>query len=229
MKRKKIQYASPDETFKAISPSKNFIPQWYKDIKGYNANTTSFIDGKPVKNVKSCMPFLDSLTSGYMITLSADMHVSDNDFGTKDLFWGGPDALVRIRNSSLSPVPVPHGCLGEHYTWINKSIIKVPKGYSILVTHPFNRHDLPFVTLTGIVDADDLFGIGLVPFFIKKDFTGLIEQGTPIMQVLPFKRENWETKENKDLIKDEIILTNSTSKKFFGYYKNNNWKKKEYN
>lgn len=228
MKKRKIQYASPDNTFKAISPSKNFIPQWYKDIKGYNSNNTTFIEGKPTKNVKSCIPFLDSLTSGYIIESSADIHVSNNDFGTKDIMWGGPDQLIRVRDSSLSPIPVPHGCLGEHYTWVNKSILRVPNGYSILVTHPFNRHDLPFVTLTGIVDADSMFGIGLVPFFIKKDFTGVIEQGTPIMQVLPFKREDWISEENKDLVQEEKNLTNVTSKKFFGYYKINSWKKKEY-
>jgi len=32
----------------------------------------------------------------------------------------------------------------------------MPAGYSLLITHPFNRHDLPFVTLTGLVDADSL-------------------------------------------------------------------------
>ena len=31
---------------------------------------------------------------------------------------------------------------------------EMPAGYSLLITHPFNRHDLPFVTLTGLVDAD---------------------------------------------------------------------------
>jgi len=32
--------------------------------------------------------------------------------------------------------------------------LEMPTGYSLLITRPFNRHDLPFVTRTGLVDAD---------------------------------------------------------------------------
>ena len=32
--------------------------------------------------------------------------------------------------------------------------IETPPGYSMLITHPFNRPDLPFTTLTGLVDCD---------------------------------------------------------------------------
>ena len=29
-------------------------------------------------------------------------------------------------------------------------------------------------------------------FFLEKDFEGVIKQGTPIIQILPFKRDDWE-------------------------------------
>ena len=32
--------------------------------------------------------------------------------------------------------------------------IEAPPGYSLLFTHPVNRADLPFTTLTGLVDCD---------------------------------------------------------------------------
>src|SRR5215475_8103617 len=32
--------------------------------------------------------------------------------------------------------------------------IEAPEGYAVLLTHPLNRVDLPFTTLTGIVDCD---------------------------------------------------------------------------
>ena len=32
--------------------------------------------------------------------------------------------------------------------------IEAPEGYSVLFTHPVNRFDLPFTTLTGMVDCD---------------------------------------------------------------------------
>jgi hypothetical protein len=30
------------------------------------------------------------------------------------------------------------------------------------------------------------------PFFLKKDFNGIIKAGTPIIQAIPFKRETWD-------------------------------------
>ena len=32
--------------------------------------------------------------------------------------------------------------------------IEAPEGYSLLFTHPVNRFDLPFTTLSGLVDCD---------------------------------------------------------------------------
>ena len=33
-----------------------------------------------------------------------------------------------------------------------------------------------------------------VPFVIKNNFSGIIERGTPMFQVIPFKREKWDSK-----------------------------------
>jgi hypothetical protein len=35
---------------------------------------------------------------------------------------------------------------------------------------------------------------GNIPFFIKEGFSGVIPKGTPIAQVIPFKRESWTSK-----------------------------------
>ena len=71
--------------------------------------------------------------------------------------------------------------------------IELPPGYSLLVTHPINRHDLPFVTLTGLVDADryrDNF-MHFPARWLDPDFNGVLPKGTPVAQCLPIKRENW--------------------------------------
>ncbi len=41
--------------------------------------------------------------------------------------------------------------------------IEAPKGYSVLFAHPANRADLPFTTITGLVDSD-LYKDNLVHF-----------------------------------------------------------------
>ncbi|MCG8461128.1 MAG: hypothetical protein MI919_32995, partial [Holophagales bacterium] len=62
--------------------------------------------------------------------------------------------------------------------------IECPSGWSLLVTHPVNREDLPFRTLTGLVDADR-YGDAFIHFparWSDPDFTGLLPRGTPVAQ-----------------------------------------------
>jgi hypothetical protein len=70
----------------------------------------------------------------------------------------------------------------------------LPPGYSLLVTHPFNRPDLPFVTLTGLIDADryrDNF-IHFPAHWCDVEFKGVLAKGTPVAQCVPLKRDTWE-------------------------------------
>jgi hypothetical protein len=119
------------------------------------------------------------------------------------------------------------------FVWKLHLTFKLPKGYSMLVTHPFNRYDLPFTTLTGIMDTDSFDTVtnlgGNVPFYLHKNFEGLIPAGTPIMQLVPIKRESWESKVNDFDLHTNIKKTSEFGKNFMNFYKDFHWKKKEYN
>jgi hypothetical protein len=59
------------------------------------------------------------------------------------------------------------------------------------VTHPFNRDDLPFRTLTGVVDSDRFHQIGLLfpaRWLDPARVCGL-PAGTPVAQCVPVRRE----------------------------------------
>src|SRR4029077_2309009 len=63
----------------------------------------------------------------------------------------------------------------------------------LLVTHPINRADLPFVSLTGLIDAD-LYRDNYINFPARwrdPDFRGVLPKGTPVAQCVPIKREAW--------------------------------------
>jgi len=71
--------------------------------------------------------------------------------------------------------------------------IEAPPGYSLLFTHPLNRTDLPFTTLTGLVDSDT-FRDSPIHFPARwhdAGFNGVLPKGTPVAQCLPVKREIW--------------------------------------
>lgn len=227
-----LKFSTPNNNIiPDIKPAKKYIPEWYKDIKGFNNGNIEFDQSNFVKkNVKSCVPFLDSLTSGYILELWCDIHVKIGDKdGRHYVTWGTANPVpVQVRDESNNNIPIPIGCEPSHYIWTIPHSIKTPPGYSFLATHPFNRHDLPFVTLTGIVDAEKTIGPGNYPFFLKDGFEGVIEKGTPILQIFPFKTENWLVEKDELVSKEGDTTSKSTANVFFGYYKKNMWKKKSY-
>ena len=62
-----------------------------------------------------------------------------------------------------------------------------------MFTHPANRFDLPFTTLTGMVDCDRYHDawINVPAHWHDVTFTGVLPKGTPVAQCFPIKRESW--------------------------------------
>ena len=234
MKKIKIQ---PNEeyadSFFNIVPSSEFIPDWYRLAKGKVGGIKIELDpGSPMgttSTFKKCTPFFDAMTSGYTVFLTADVEVFENDNGDPRIHWRTDREIITEHSSSQwEGLPVPEGYRTLVLKWHNQFILKVPSGYSLLFLNPINRFDLPFQTITGIVDCDNWDGPVHFPFFIKKSFTGIIPKGTPITQILPIKRDSWR-REHKKFDKDFAVITKekflSTIKRS---YKNNYWIRKEY-
>jgi hypothetical protein len=221
------------DEFINIKPSSEFIPEWYRlSSTTMSGHTTSLNPKQPFSTTstyKKCSPFLDAITSGYTMYLSADIEVMKKPDGFPYVMWRTERPIITEHSAEQwDGVPVPSGYSPFVYKWHNQHGLKTEKDYSLLFTSPINRFDLPFLTLTGIVDTD-LFNTAVhFPFFIKEDFVGIIEKGTPIAQIIPIKREPWEITALKydpkdSYIKKEIFL--STIKRS---YKTNFWHKKEY-
>jgi hypothetical protein len=213
-----LKFASSTKHIPDLKPSKDYIPDWYKKMQLH-------INGKPEirsynksKTVKACIPFLDSLTSGYMLETYCDIQVE------KIILEDG--SIVQAVNWLSVPDPIS---IRDNYAWSNPTAISLPKGYSIIFTHPFNRYDLPFITMSGIIDMD----IGMqdkanLPFFFKKDFEGIIPTGTPIAQIVPFKREKWKSEKDDSILEPLDRLRFMYLRTMDSYYKKFVWKKKEY-
>ena len=235
---KKIVFYPRSQHIKGVidSPKPIEVPDWFKKIPPYQKtefapNDKLFVfNGQTNLSAKACMPFLDSLTSGYSFQLWCDIQVrTDKITGEKMVFWGTTDNELSPLQSRPDPeTPVPLGFDPMFFTWMSHWGIKTPKGYSCIFTHPFNRTDLPFITSTGIMDTDDWGIWGNQPFSFKKDFEGIIPAGTPIIQVIPFKRDNWKSEIDDSLTEWANKENMKSRSKFRGYYKNKYWKKKKY-
>lgn len=220
-------------------PAKNSIPQWYKDGETYydsenehKCNSLSCRhNGEKSAGLKTCMPVFDMLTSGYFLTTPFDIYVGRKDDGELEIRWNGPqswDGFIGERDKrSGSTIPRPAGHLPNHLVWQSRWGWKTPNGYSLIITHPFNRYDLPFTTMSGFEDSDKIFVNGNIPFFIKEGFFGVIPAGTPFVQLVPVKRKSWKfiiDNSKVDLLKKQAQEVGRIKK----HYKKNLWVRKDY-
>lgn len=216
------------------SPASNWIPEWFKKIpkERHNPNPM-FPTSRSNSTIKKCTPYLDALTTGYMYVLPFDIEVTLDADGEKRLVWGplrnGSDVLEIESSIRIDGVPIPKEF--DQYAWrfLNNPSIDTPKGYSVLITHPLNRQDLPFLTLSGVIDSDNFYMPMAITFFLKKDFVGILPKGTPLAQILPFKRVDWTHEVTPPLPKKEkdswefklrSVINRSYSKQF--------WSRKSY-
>ena len=175
------------------------IPEWYRTAdRNYKHPHTGedFIgqDGGKIVTWKGCPAIYDVMGSGYVYKTPCDIEFFIDE-------KGNPDVKVSDQNyqdfcTKRDPLPQfrhPDGYSEQHFAWWADWAVEVPEGYSVLYTTPLNRYELPFITTNGIVDNDKVNLPGTMPFFLIKGFTGVIPAGTPYAQLIPFKRENWES------------------------------------
>jgi hypothetical protein len=214
---KKVKFKSVDVGLQINhpQPASKLIPQWFKTMPGVSAG---------FETIKKCIPFLDAMTSGYMIVLSADVYYDKNGFQqiSKNTI------ITKHGDSQIEGFKIPIDYDKKPYKWMNSFIMKTPRGYSTMFVHPINRIELPFYTLSGVVDTDKFELQVNFPFFMKKDFSGIIPAGTPIAQAIPFKRTDWkaDVEDQKPVKLPAYRFTMHNPP--FGFYKKNFWTRKKY-
>jgi hypothetical protein len=113
---------------------------------------------------------------------------------------------------------------------MNPWAIKTPPGYSVLFIQPMHRESV-FTILPGVVDTDQYSAAVNFPFVLNEPtkFTGLIPAGTPMAQVIPFKRDSWEMQlGTQEDIQEQVLVVNRLRTKFFDAYKTQYRQLKEY-
>lgn len=230
MSMKVIRFFSKREYQGIAQPTlaKKFLPEWYRKSE------TDFTDSNGIVHagLKRCIPFLDSMLSGYMLVTPMDIFVSKNDDGTLKLGWNASELfenfIAERPKDSGEFMPRPAGHYPNHLAFSGFWGFKTPRGWSLLVTHPLNRHDLPFTITSGIIDADKYSTSGNIPFFMKEDFVGMIPAGTPFAQLIPIKRASWKSINNDSGISYLNDLQGELVRQPGKSYKKIFWVKKDY-
>lgn len=215
-------------------PSSRCLPEWYKHQNSIIGDRLVLGDnGTANITVKKCMPVLDDMMTGYCIVNAADILVSYNtDTGIHSFSWSlditgngtapSIDPLISTHSTDqISHLPVPSEYSIHPFKFTNYYRIITPKGYSCMFRQPSWRFDVPFYTLSGVVDTDNHPMPVNFPFLIRNGWEGIIPEGTPIVQIIPFRRTEWESEvvgEHNDAGSMEY---RASTKKILHRYKDN--------
>jgi hypothetical protein len=247
---KEIEFSAHEDYFSLKEdypiPAKLNIPDWYKNLEHSISNIT----------IKGCMPFLDSLTSGYILKIPQDFHIRHNvdsidneknkikdsfqKFGLHDMQSYLQVKFVNL-NSGVDIHPTKQ-VEGSPFIQKNKNLpfykiinpwkIKTPKGYSCLFVPPLNNSDDRFSIISGVVDTDTFTNEINFPIIINGDkypvLETIIQKGTPYVQVIPFKRDKWKMTFKPRKQKDVQNSRIFYNLKLLNTYKDKYWNKKSW-
>ena len=183
---KELEGAIPLPT-KAIKQA----PSFFKKIKPQSTPHAG------MGTVKRCIPFLDALSSGFIIPLWADMAVTARDGEiTIDFPQGycGPKTIEMHNYEQAEGHPLSELPYGKFpFKFINPWLIKTPANVSCIFTSPLNHLETRFKLLDGVVDTDTYRNNVNLPFlWTAGDGDFFIERGTPLVQIIPFERADFE-------------------------------------
>jgi hypothetical protein len=222
---------------KQFSPTQSIkkVPKWFSSADKYETdgigNSLLKYDGGRLPSFKSCPALLDVFNLGYFLLTPCDLkfYIKDNS-----PYVESPKGFEDFcsERPPMKNFPSPNENHDKHFHWFANWAVELPEGYSAIYTHPFNRFDLPFTTVSGIIDNDKMNFAGLMPFFLEKKFEGTIPAGTPYVQIIPFKREDWEKQivnhSYEEMCKRHNLGGITLRSKDGGEYKKSMWSKKKY-
>lgn len=188
-----------------LRPEKITLPEWYKKLPILDRLKES--DQFDDLTAKRCIPILDALTTGYYLVTTTD-YTFEYDKEQEIGRFSGNAKIMEHKPISMHPITqlstvnLSSEYIKYAYKWSNSWTIKTPEGYSCLFVHPLDGLEFPFKSLDGVVDTDKYFMPVLFPFLMKNNFSGTIPAGTPVIQIIPFKRDDWSMKIVEDMSDD---------------------------
>ena len=224
---KKITFCATNEGMLDVwphpQPASRFIPDEYKKLKRFKENNLHS------PTVKTCVPFLDSLTMGYIIPFDQDYLVDpvEDDFAVTPANKEQND--FGFHNQTQLPEEWKETTGKNAGKFHNKWLIKTAPGYSCLFIKPMNRIETRFDIIAGVVDTDTYINTINFPFILnKRDQQFLIKKGEPMVQVIPFKRESWKMWSGFYLEKAHGKVLSMLNSEWVDRYKKMFWRKKSY-
>jgi Family of unknown function (DUF6065) len=169
-------------------PARTVLPTWFKRLPGLDKAELSATNNG--LTVKRCVPFIDALSIGWILPLAATVRLEIADEGkTVTAGWEFDREMVSTHpaHQTAGNPWEPRPTMKFHNPWT----IRTPPGWSCLFVPPLNRPDGVVHVLSGVVDTDRYVSQINFPFVaIAEDGVHTLQKGWPLVQVIPFSRED---------------------------------------
>ena len=206
-------------------PANKFIPEWWKNVP-FDLNLEKEKYRFDSNMVRQCPAFPDLFSSGYILPMWADttfyFDKETNEYEWKcgsanspfkinvfDSFQFTDHANYQYKDKVASVV----------FQFINPWYLKLPKGYSVFQIPLFYHQKEKYEILPGTYDPYNANTDKLeVAYFGDKEEI-FIKRGTPLVQYIPYKKENFDfgfRDQNENDIKEEY----RSQVKRIGHFKN---------
>ena len=228
---------------KKPTPARMGVADWWKDMDRYNYDIESEITARfphrDFSTARSCPALNDAFNFGYILYNPLDAYIDATE--EDSISWYVPEINLSVMDSDDQSYIGIHlqkqfktlkndSSFHKHALKLNTFFgIRTESGYSSWITHPIGRNDLPFRMLDGIIDTDKHVARFPYGFFIKKGFKGVIKAGTPLIQVIPFRREDFISEivdSDHERARSESISINLL---FTNFYRKFYWTRKKFN
>lgn len=172
-------------------PAAKYVPEWFKKIP-QELNTKDRFQN-PAMTAKKCLPLLDAMTLGYVIPLAGDTRIKTNA-DCSIIKADNPPAFPTVEFHSIDQLggKSAPGFPAPPIKFINRWVIKTAPGWSVLILPVINHLQTDFTCLAGVVDTDKYpKEINFPAVWHTPNFDGSLKAGTPLVTVIPFKRNSW--------------------------------------
>ena len=173
-------------------PASRALPEWLKAMPESRLSET--LGGTEIRTIKHCPPVIDALRQGIIVRNAVDIHLKD---GAVHWDWDPPAMPDSLISRGPVGVHVPEQVSGSPFEadhlilkFTNYWTFETDPDWSLMILHPVGFGDLPFHTLSGVVDTDR-FAAGYIhfPARVSPEFEGSIVKGTPIAQLVPVRKD----------------------------------------
>jgi hypothetical protein len=205
-KKKTVEFYTPVETILIDEiilpyPAKKDMGKILKEVK-----PSSFENGNSIKN---CPGIVRYLKTGFIISAWQDIVIKTNGDGSTYKWENNncglnTEVMDSFKGFAMGVNWQSEKTFFKHFPRENtlKSIlkfdtpwfIKLPPGYSALFVPAFYDNEERFTVIPGILETDYYGVINIQVYWHRLNSTEIIKAGTPLIKIIPFKNDEWDSK-----------------------------------